>query len=555
MLVVGKHLIRAVLALFFASCLVFTWQQLVPMDPALIIGDKPPTMEELQRRLARESYGDWLTRMLSGELGASLFFKRSVADLIGTAVPASLQLVLMTMVLAGVLGGVLGALARAMPRTASNGLAAVMRSLPHLVPGLLMILLVVAGVLSLPVSGYVPLARDWQDSIARTIMPAIALACVPAAVLMGRIGDTARPSPGTGRSLPAAIAPGGLEIIAILSGLVVVEMIFNIPGLGRLVVHAALARDFPTLLPLVLLAAVAGIAVIAVADVIRALAERGRADAAPRPAMPGTAAAAPRSLMARAGRSGLLVAGLVLAVLFLALAILGPSLAPFDANMIDPANRLKPAGAGHALGTDTLGRDVLSRLLNGGWPVALVGIVPVAVAVGAGAVLGTLAGYSARQPATSVIDILVMSVMDTMLAFPLLPLAVVLALILGAGFAAPLVAIAVAAIPVVARLVRDHVLRHGVGSGLGGQIAISAMTLIAAAIATACAVSFLGFGPEPPTPSWGGIAGEGMQFARRAPWIVLWPVVAIVWAVLAFNLIAAGLRNVLEGASLRTSGR
>jgi peptide/nickel transport system permease protein len=142
-----------------------------------------------------------------------------------------------------------------------------------------------------------------------------------------------------------------------------------------------------------------------------------------------------------------------------------------------------------------------------------------------------------------------MSVMDTLLAFPVLPLAVVLAAIFGAGFATALVAIGTAAIPIAARLARDHAATGGAGTGLAAQLAIAAMTLVAAAIATWGAVSFLGFGPAPPTASWGGIAGEGVRYAMRTPWLVAWPVVAIVLAVLPFNLIAAGLRNVSAATS------
>jgi len=281
------------------------------------------------------------------------------------------------------------------------------------------------------------------------------------------------------------------------------------------------------------------------------------------PALPApTLAAGPRA-QPRLLRSPLTVAGLVLIAAFGLSALLAPGLAPADPLEQVLAQRLSPPSLAHWLGTDQLGRDILSRLLFGARISLIVGLVVVGTAGTFGTLVGLVAGY-----ARGLADEALMRVTDIFFAFPALILAMAIAGALGPSLTNAMIAIAVVTWPVYARLVRAQVLslrerefvesarslgastsrilwRHILPNTLA-PLLVQASFDMGGAILSAAGLSFIGFGAQPPTPEWGVMISEGRKFISTQPWLPLFPGLAILLTVAAFNLIGDGLRDALD---------
>jgi peptide/nickel transport system permease protein len=262
-------------------------------------------------------------------------------------------------------------------------------------------------------------------------------------------------------------------------------------------------------------------------------------------------------------RSPLAVVGLALILIFAASAVLAPYLAPFGPIDQVLSQRLKPPSPAHWLGTDQLGRDLLSRLLFGARISLTVGLV----VVGSAGIFGTLIGLIAGYVSGSVDEVL-MRVTDVFFAFPPLILAMAIAGALGPGLNNAMVAIAVVTWPVYARLVRGQVLslrqrefveaarsigastprilwRHLLPNTLA-PILVQASFDMGGAVLAAAGLSFIGFGAQPPTPEWGVMISEGRKFISTQLWLSLFPGLAILFTVAAYNLIGDGLRDALD---------
>lgn len=262
-------------------------------------------------------------------------------------------------------------------------------------------------------------------------------------------------------------------------------------------------------------------------------------------------------------RSPLTVAGLVLILLFALSALLASVLAPADPLEQDLSRRLKPPTRGQWLGTDQLGRDVLSRLLFGARISLTIGLVVVGSAGTFGTLVGLIAGYRRGW-----VDEVLMRVTDVFFAFPALILAMAIAGALGPSLNNAMIAIAVVTWPVYARLARGQVLslrerefveatralgaspgriiwRHLLPNSLA-PILVQASFDMGGAILSAAGLSFIGFGAQPPTPEWGVMISEGRKFISTQPWLSLFPGLAILLTVTAFNLIGDGLRDTLD---------
>ena len=257
------------------------------------------------------------------------------------------------------------------------------------------------------------------------------------------------------------------------------------------------------------------------------------------------------------------VIGLVIVVLLVLLAILAPLIAPFDPAQQAYAYIRKPPSLRNWLGTDESGRDLLSRVIFGARASLLAGVVSVAIAVGIGVPIGMLAGYRGGWT-----DALISRITDAMLAIPFLILAIALAAFLGPSLTNAMIAIGVTATPIFVRLTRGQVLvvktedyveaARAVGNNpfriafrhilpnIAPALLVQASLTIAAAIIAEASLSFLGLGQQPPAPSWGSMLNTAQRFLNNAPWMAIWPGLAIFLAVLSFNLLGDGLRDALD---------
>jgi peptide/nickel transport system permease protein len=262
-------------------------------------------------------------------------------------------------------------------------------------------------------------------------------------------------------------------------------------------------------------------------------------------------------------RDKLALVGLVIMGTFLLTAILAPVLAPYDPIEQSLVDRREPPSSQNLLGLDDLGRDILSRVIFGARKSLQVGVLSVTMAIVVGTWIGATSGYLGGW-----VDSLVMRIMDIMLAFPALLLAIAIVTILGPGLLNMLYAIGIVSIPVYARIARasvlsvkmqDYVLaarslgaspvrilaRHVMPNCLTPLI-VQGTLGIGTAILDAAGLSFLGLGAQPPTPEWGAMLGQGRYAMFTAPHIVLFPGLAIVLTVLGFNLLGDGLRDALD---------
>src|SRR6187551_3398476 len=263
------------------------------------------------------------------------------------------------------------------------------------------------------------------------------------------------------------------------------------------------------------------------------------------------------------------VVGLVVVATFALLALLAPLVLPYDPIATSWTAVRKPPSALHWFGTDELGRDILARVIYGARASLLAGAISVGIALSIGVPLGLLSGYRG-----GFIDALISRITDAMLACPFLILAIALAAFLGPSLGNAMIAIGVTTTPIFVRLTRGQVMSvkvedyveaaRAVGNprwrialvhilpNIMPALLVQATLSIAAAVIAEAALSFLGLGQQPPAPSWGSMLNSAQRFLVNAPWMALWPGLAIFLVVLSFNLVGDGLRDALDP---RDSGR
>ncbi len=257
------------------------------------------------------------------------------------------------------------------------------------------------------------------------------------------------------------------------------------------------------------------------------------------------------------------VFGAVVVLLFAAIAVLAPWLAPYDPIETSWSAIRQAPSAAHWFGTDDIGRDVLSRVAWGTRASLLAGVVSVSISIAFGVPLGLAAGFLGGA-----VDALISRLTDAFLACPFLILAIALAAFLGPDLTNAMIAIGVSATPIFVRLTRAQVIdvkvleyieaaralgnpplriawRHVLPNALPPLI-VQATLAIAAAIIAEASLSFLGLGQQPPAPSWGSMLNTAKNYVDNAPWMAIWPGLAIFLLVLAFNLLGDGLRDVLD---------
>jgi len=256
-----------------------------------------------------------------------------------------------------------------------------------------------------------------------------------------------------------------------------------------------------------------------------------------------------------------LVIGISILICLALIALIGP-LFVVEPTAINPINRLKPPSADIFFGTDFLGRDIFSRVINGGRVSLTVGITVALISVGIGLILGLFAGY------IRLLDALIMRVMDGLMAIPGILLAIALISLSGASLTTVIIAIVIPEVPRVVRLVRAVVLtvreeayveaaiaagtnltnimvRHILPNTIAPLI-VQATYVCASAMLTESILGFLGAGVPPEIPSWGNIMSEGRTYFQICPWIIFFPGVALAITVMSVNIVGDGLRDTLD---------
>ena len=270
-----------------------------------------------------------------------------------------------------------------------------------------------------------------------------------------------------------------------------------------------------------------------------------------------------RHLAGRFARNRLALAGLFVFGLILVTAAAAPWIAPYSPIKTDFTSYLQPPGGRHPLGTDELGRDVFSRIVFGSRASLEAGVISVGLGIAAGVPLGLAAGFYGGR-----LDDVLMRLTDAMLSIPNLILALTVVAVLGPGLAKAMIAIAAGLMPVFMRIMRAQVLtergreyiqavramgaadrriiwRHLLPNSVA-PIVVQGSLNVAGAILTEATLSFLGLGTQPPTPSWGSMLNAAQQYLTQAPWLSIWPGIAIAVAVFAINVAGDGIREIWD---------
>ena len=255
--------------------------------------------------------------------------------------------------------------------------------------------------------------------------------------------------------------------------------------------------------------------------------------------------------------------GMAVLSVFALSGLLASWLAPYDPHRSDLEGSLAAPSAGHWLGTDELGRDILSRIIHGARVSMVIGTISVSIGVAVGVPVGLFAGYFGGR-----VDLLSQRVIDVLLGFPSIILAIVLVTVLGVGLVNVMIAVGIVSVPTYARLIRGQVLSlkarefveaaRALGAGTARvvfrhvfpntiSVLIVQTTLqVASAILSAAALGFLGLGVQQPTAEWGAMLSTARQYIQLAPHTLIFPGLAIMLTVLGFNLLGDGLRDALD---------
>ncbi|EGV0129301.1 dipeptide ABC transporter permease DppB [Salmonella enterica] len=577
------------------TLLTFAFVHMIPGDPVMIMAGERGISPERHAQLLAElgldkpmwqQYLHYIWGVMHGDLGISLKSRIPVWDEFVPRFKATLELGVCAMIFAVAVGipvGVLAAVKRGsiFDHTAV-GLALTGYSMPIFWWGMMLIMLVSVHWNLTPVSGRVsdmvflddtnPLTGfmlidtaiwgeegNFIDALAHMILPAMVLGTIPLAVIVRMtrssmlevLGEdyirTAR-AKGLTRmrviivhALRNAMLPVvtviGLQVGTLLAGAILTETIFSWPGLGRWLIDALQRRDSQV--------------------------TENNVNAAPAPMTP------LREFWHYFKRNKGAVVGLAYVLIVILIAVFANFIAPYnpaeqfrDALLAPPVWQEGGSWA-HILGTDDVGRDVLSRLMYGARLSLLVGCLVVVLSLVMGIILGLVAGYFG-----GLVDNIIMRVVDIMLALPSLLLALVLVAIFGPSIGNAALALTFVALPHYVRLTRaavlvevnrDYVTASRVaGAGAMRQMFVNifpnclAPLIVQAslgfsnAILDMAALGFLGMGAQPPTPEWGTMLSDVLQFAQSAWWVVTFPGLAILLTVLAFNLMGDGLRDALD---------
>ena len=546
-------------------------------------------------------YLQWIGGLLHGDLGYSYVSEKPALQEILPRIPITARLAGLALLFSTSIGIPLGVISAVHQGTRLDYVLRVVSlsglSLPSFWLGLLILMASVSLFGSMPI--FNPNPRTWTEAFAIYCVPAMAVGFRSAALTMritrssmlevlrqdyirtARAKGASEASVNYRHALKNAILPVitviGIEAAFLIGGLIVTETVFNIPGVARFLVEALRWRDYPIVQNLVML--------IAVVVVVREL-HRRHALCRDRSAHPlhglgdiSLAVVNYDSELKRAGadathgwrrltflaqRYMLGTVGLIIMVLFVWVAISANLISRFDPLSVDSAHRLSPPDWRHWMGTDSFGRDVWSRIIHGARISLAVGIGSTALGSSLGVIIGLASGYLSGW-----VDLVFQRVTDILQALPLLVLALVMTAALGPSLPNVIIAIAIPLIPTVARVIRANTLalrelpfveaaksigmsetrialRHVLPNTMAPLIVLATAQL-GSTILTEASLSFLGLGIPEPYPSWGRMLSESAaEYVRVAPWLVIFPGVAISLAVFGTNLFGDALRDILD---------
>lgn len=262
-------------------------------------------------------------------------------------------------------------------------------------------------------------------------------------------------------------------------------------------------------------------------------------------------------------KSGTAATGLIIVILFLIVGFFGPWLSPYDPMQIDMNNMLQTPSRNHILGTDELGRDILSRIISGTKYSVVIVIFPIAIGITLGISIGTIAGYYGRR-----LETFLMRLIDMLLAFPGVILAIMIITIIGIDLKSLIIALGIASVPRFARVSRSSVLMvkeneyveaaelmgendwniiiRYILPNACGPIFVDISLRAAQLILLGSGLSFLGLGIQPPTPEWGSMIAAGRNYLQEAGHIIIFPGIAVYIIATGFNLLGDGLRDALD---------
>ena len=570
---------------FGVSVLVFALVHLSG-DPVLLMvsSDAPPDVVDTTRRALGfdrplyQQLAQYLVRAAQGDLGVSLRSQRPVATLIAERLPATVELTLAALLLAVVTAvplGIVSAVKRGSPvdRLAMVG-AVAGQAMPIFWLALLLIALFGVRLRWLPVFG--------RGSLAHLVLPALSLSTI----ILGRLArlvrssmlevlgqDYVRTARAKGLAEPRVLALHalrnaaipivtllGLQFAQLLGGAVVTETIFAWPGIGRLVVEAIFNRDFPVVQGVVLVVSLIFVAVSVVVDLAYAAPACGRGQPGA-PALGGRVRQRGLAFWLSASAVGVIVVA----------AALAEALSPYGPNEQDITQRLQAPGLTHLLGTDEVGRDILSRLIFGARISLLVGVIAVGVSCPVGVLVGLVAGYAGRRT-----DDVLMRITDIQLAVPTILLAIAVVAVLGPGLWNVILTLSVTGWTLYARLTRGEALTiksrdfvqaaRATGAGdvrimvrhvlpnVVSPVIVVAVFAVANMIILEATLSFLGLGVEPRVVTWGRMLNGGRLYLSTAWWLTAFPGLAIFVTVLAVNLLGDHLRDWLDPRLRNTLG-
>ena len=539
---------------------------------------------------APQRFFGWIGGMLAGDFGFTAE-GQAVGPLLAERLGVTLPLALLAMGLAVAIGLPLGiAAARRRGSFADRGLMALAQlgvAVPGFWLGMVLVLLFSVTLRWLPAGGFVPWGENPGAALASLLLPAIALA-LPAAAGIGRVlreallevagSDFIRSARARGLTRRAAMwrhgmrpallpVLGGLgrRLAGLVAGTVIVETVFYLPGLGRLILDGIGAGE-----PAVVRSGVSVLVVVIVGTAFLATIVAAWLD--PRGgARPGDGRAGPaRGRRARPPRTRFRI-GAAASLLFLLAGFVSTVWVPYPVESLDVGAAMLDPGPAHWLGTDHLGRDMLSLLMKG----TLTSVVVAAIAVGLGALIGVPLGLAAAAwggPADWLAD----RVGDFLVALPALVVAILAAAVSGPSAINVMVAVGLCNIPVFARATRNgafgyrgldyvaaarlagmgtfEIARRHVLPDLANRIAVQALFQLAFGVLAEASLSYVGLGTQPPATSLGLMLREAQTYALLHPALVLTPGLAIVLIVVALNLAGAGLRDQLVPPLHRAGG-